>query len=80
VWTCLSDAEIPMFHNWSKTSFPGAPILDVTAAITDVNCPPPSASADVQLQAAANMRARLTGLGQIWLGPTIRPDAPHPAA
>lgn len=80
LWTCLSDAEIPSFQAWSQGNFPGAPVLDVTTVIAHVNCPPPGSLVDVQLQAATEMRAQLTSLGQVWLASAVLPVAPKPAA
>jgi hypothetical protein len=80
MWTCLSAAEIAKFHAWGRSSFPGARTLDVTTALADVNCPPPSSSAQVQRDAAAQMRALLTSLAAIWLAATTAPAVPKPAA
>jgi hypothetical protein len=80
MWTCLSAAESAKFQAWGQSSFPGARILDVNAALANVNCPPPSSSAQVQRDAAAQMRAQLTSLAATWLAATTAPAAPKPAA
>jgi len=70
MWCCLSAAESAKFHAWGQSNFPGARILDVTAALANVNCPPPSSSAQVQRDAAAQMRTLLTNLAATWLAAT----------
>jgi hypothetical protein len=80
MWTCLSAAEIPVFRAWGQGNFPGAQILDVKVALANVNCPPPSSSAQVQSAAASEMRALLVSLAATWLAATTAPAVPKPAA
>jgi hypothetical protein len=80
MWTCLAAAERTKFHAWGQSNFPGARILEVTVALANVNCPPPSSSAQVLRDAAAEMRALLTKLGAGWLAATTAPALPRPAA
>jgi hypothetical protein len=78
MWMCLSDAGLAGFRAWGEDSY-GAPVLEVTQAIANVNCPPPLTTAPEQLrEATAAMRATLVELGQNWLaGASL---APKPAA
>jgi hypothetical protein len=80
MWTCLAAADSAKFHAWGQSNFPGARILDVTVALANVNCPPPSSSAQVLRDAAAEMRALLTSLAASWLAATTAPAVPKPAA
>jgi hypothetical protein len=70
MWTCLTAAESAKFHAWGQSNFPGARSLDVNTALANVNCPPPSSSAQLQRDAAAQMRALLTSLAATWLAAT----------
>ena len=77
MWTCLSDGELSRFQAWGQDSF-GGPVLDVTRAIANVNCPPPTAPLQVRLDATAAMRATLVDLGRDWLAAASA--TPKPAA
>ena len=79
MWMCLSDGEIARFHAWGKDSF-GVRVLEVRAALANVNCPPPLASSQLVSDAAAEMRGRLRRLGAAWLASAAASAAPKPAA
>lgn len=78
LWTCLADGDLSRFETWGQNSF-GVQALEVTQAIANVNCPPPTAPLQLRMEATAAMRTTLTALGKDWLVAAAS-TLPKPAA